>query len=812
MARAAAQDVPGRAAHGGAHVARPGLYQRVRAIGVRVNRHLSEARSFSQIKRVTLIAYGTTLIVSVLLLTAPLMQRLPKFQAGDVVQADFKALMDLRIADIAETDRLKKNAHDRERLAFDRDAQTYEKIQQQLKTELTWIIRTVSESKTLKTPARIALLLERMPFLKSGIYRVSDITGLLSERKLDLIEAKGAYVLEKAFNESGFLMQPVSAENMSELIEKGAQIRTINTTKDVADLVWAAEQIQDGANALKLVLRDATLKDTDLAVGTMRLLLTRVRQLMAENPSLAFNPQYTELRRRLAAEKVTAVSRLVKRGTILLRAGDVIDGEKLALVEQVRENHRRRNGSQFLGILLVMGVLAVSISYFTFRFAYEQVRDLGSHVILHGLLWLMFAVELLILVINPLRAYEINFVLFVPFGFFGILIGQFFGARIALSAGIFLAIFSYILAGFDNQSLMVALTSAIAGLYASTRMEKRTQMFKGGVIIAIANFAVVSGFELMAPQTKNYELKVAAVTASSILSVLLTLGILPLIEFIFNLPTPFRLMELNDFNHPLLTRMAAIAPSTHSHSVMLANLSEVAVRALGGDTLLTRVGCLFHDIGKMAHPDFYAENRHLYPTSETFRKLGPLKSAQMIIRHVTDGILMARENRLPEKVISFIPEHHGTTTIQFFYHKALEADSAAINRKNFQYPGPRPQSRETAVAMIADSVEAASRTAVAATKEEFAQIIDRIIENKISEEQFHESPLTLGDLAIVRKAFLDVLVSTYHERPQYPTMQETNALEGKHTAGRSVPKKRSASKKPARKPAASRSRMPELID
>jgi putative nucleotidyltransferase with HDIG domain len=296
-------------------------------------------------------------------------------------------------------------------------------------------------------------------------------------------------------------------------------------------------------------------------------------------------------------------------------------------------------------------------------------------------------------------------------------------------------------------------------------MEKRTQMFKGGVIIAIANLAVVSGFEFMAPLTKNYELKMAAVIASSILSVLLTLGILPLIEFIFNLPTPFRLMELNDFNHPLLTRMAAIAPSTHSHSVMLANLSEAAVRALGGDTLLTRVGCLFHDIGKMAHPDFYAENRHLYPTSEAFRKLGPLKSAQMIIRHVTDGIQMARDNRLPEKVISFIPEHHGTTTIQFFYHKALEAEGAAtIHRKNFQYPGPKPQSRETAVAMIADSVEAASRTAVAASKEEFARIIDRIIENKISEEQFHEAPLTLGDLAIVRKAFLDVLVSTYHER------------------------------------------------
>jgi hypothetical protein len=191
----------------------------------------------------------------------------------------------------------------------------------------------------------------------------------------------------------------------------------------------------------------------------------------------------------------------------------------------------------------------------------------------------------------------------------------------------------------------------------------------------------------------------------------------------------------------------------------------------------------------------------------------------MIIKHVTDGIAMARENRLPEKVISFIPEHHGTTTIQYFYHKALEekdaaAGNAAAHRKSFQYPGPRPQTRETAVAMIADSVEAASRTAASATPEEFRQIIDRIIENKISEEQFHEAPLTLGDLDVIRKAFLDVLVSTYHERPHYPTMQETQALESKamEVSVQSRPKKRSVSKKQSTGKPAKRKGLPELID
>ncbi len=803
----------------------PGPYQKLRALGVQLNQYLAAPRAFNEIKRVTLLSYGATLIMSVLMLSLPLMQKLPHFSQGDIATADLKAQMDLRIADDAETERLKKSAFERERPAFDRDYSAHEKLLQQLHTEFTWIARTVNESNGLSLAERRELIIGRMPFLEDTRFRASDINGLFREKKIALIESRAMQLAEKAFQENGFLARPLDTRTLNEVIEKGAQVRTINYPRELADVVWGAEQLQAPEAAVRLIVRESQLKDAELAPGTLRIIITRIKQLQRAMPSLVYNPQYTLLRRNQAAEKITPVYRPVKRGSTLLRAGDVIDQENLRLLEQVRENHRRRNGSQILGILLIMGVLAVSLSYFTFRFAFEQVRDYGSHFILHGLFWFIFAVGLIVMKLNPLRQYEISFVLFVPFGFFGILTGQFFGARIALSAGIYLSIFFYILTGFDNQSLMLALTSAIAGLYASTRMQKRTQMFKGGVIIAVTNFIIITGFELLAPAARNFELKFAAVITNSIVGILLTLGLLPLIEFLFNLPTPFRLMELNDFNHPLLTRMAAIAPSTHSHSVMLANLSEAAVRALGGDTLLTRVGCLFHDIGKMAHPDFYAENRHLYPTSEAFKKLGPVKSAHMITRHVTDGITMARESRLPEKIISFIPEHHGTTTIQYFYHKALEQvkpGQPAISRKAFQYPGPRPQTRETAVVMIADSVEAASRTATSATKEEFADIIDRIIQNKISEEQFHEAPLTLGELAVVRKAFLDVLVSTYHERPQYPTMQETRALENqtaKHSASpkgevsvHNMPKTRSVSKKAARQKQRSKTAVPQLID
>lgn len=795
-------------------MARPTLQVRLRALGVSLNRCLAQPRSFDEIKKATLAGYGFTLLLSVVFLALPLMQKIPRFKAGDVVQVDLKALMDLRIEDETETDRLRKAAYERERPAFDRDYAVYERILQQLKTDFTWIARTIAETRSTPLSERRTLLIERMPWLGDPPYTSADLAAMLAEKKTEILEPKTLQIAERLFSESAFLRAAPGAAVAGEIVAKGAQIRTINYTRDVPDLVWSAEQLQSPQVTSQRPPRENQLKDVELARGTMRVILTRVRQLMRENPALAYNAQYTELRRSQAADRVTPVYRPLRRGTVLFRAGDVIDDDKLRLLEQVRENHRRRNGSQLLGIIFLMGVLAVSIAYFTFRFAWEQVRDYGSHIILHTLFATMFLLELLIMAVNPLRHYEVNFVLFVPFGFFGILAGQFFGARIALSAGIYLSVFSFILTGFDRESLLLALTTAIAGLYASTRMQKRSQMFKGGLIIAVTNTMLITGFELLAPAARNFELKVGAVAINSMLCILLTLGLLPLLEMLFNLPTPFRLMELNDFNHPLLTRMAAIAPSTHSHSVMLANLSEAAVRALGGDTLLTRVGCLYHDIGKMVHPDFYAENRHLYPTSGTFKKLGPQKSAQMIISHVTDGIAMARESRLPEKVISFIPEHHGTTTIQYFYHKALEAQSARAShthvvRSQFQYPGPRPRSRETAVAMIADSVEAASRTASTASAAEFAAIIDRIIQNKITEEQFHESPLTLGDLATIRKAFLEVLVSTYHERPQYPTMQETQALE---VSVQVMPEKSTVAGGSRRRKHKAPTALPQLID
>ena len=274
---------------------------------------------------------------------------------------------------------------------------------------------------------------------------------------------------------------------------------------------------------------------------------------------------------------------------------------------------------------------------------------------------------------------------------------------------------------------------------------------------------------------------------------LMTQFLLPVYEYIFNIPTRFKLQELADTGHPLLQALLTKAPSTYTHTFMVAALSERAAQNLGLDWLLVRVGVYFHDIGKIPNAGFFVENQHLIPKKENIDKNNPGLAAKIVIDHVIDGIEMAKKARLPREIISFIPEHHGTSTMAFFYHKAL-ADLSPnqrkrIHKKDFMYPGPKPQRKETAIVMIADSVEAASRSLDEITPQALDDLIQKIINIKLAENQLDECGLTLGDLSIVKSSFKEILLSSLHQRPKYPSSEDTKKLENKEDIRKPVDKK-----------------------
>jgi len=253
--------------------------------------------------------------------------------------------------------------------------------------------------------------------------------------------------------------------------------------------------------------------------------------------------------------------------------------------------------------------------------------------------------------------------------------------------------------------------------------------------------------------------------------ILLTIGLLPFFEFLFGITTDITLLELSDLNHPLLKRLALEAPGTYQHSIIVGNISEEAAKAIGANSLLTRVGAYFHDIGKMEIPEYFVENQ--ISIKSRHESLTPSMSSIILSSHVKKGRLLGEAADIPDDVLNFIEEHHGTMVQSYFYDKALKQGASEENVDKFRYPGPRPQTRETGIAMLADAVEAASRTLDKPTPARIETLIQRIINARFQSGELDECSLTLRDLAKIKEAFSKVLVASFHHRVKYPQQKES---------------------------------------
>ncbi len=308
-----------------------------------------------------------------------------------------------------------------------------------------------------------------------------------------------------------------------------------------------------------------------------------------------------------------------------------------------------------------------------------------------------------------------------------------------------------------------------------------------------AYIAIIAGAYVVAAVTLGLlrsreapEIMAAAVwgTMNAVASALIAVGFLPLFESFTRITTDQTLLELTDMNHPLLQRLQREAAGTFAHSLNVANLAEAAARAIDADALLTRVGSYFHDIGKMLKPQYYIENQ---PHGRNpHDKLKPATSAAIVRGHVLDGMKLAEEAKLPGSVKAFIAEHHGTQAISFFYDRARELDPGAEpDARDYAYPGPRPRSRETAIVMLADSVESAARVLPDPTSDRIRALVDRIVEAKMSQGQLDETPLTLGEISRIKEQFVVGLSGMYHQRIDYPTIREEAETSTVPATGRS---------------------------
>ncbi|MFT5232917.1 MAG: putative nucleotidyltransferase with HDIG domain [Candidatus Krumholzibacteriia bacterium] len=322
------------------------------------------------------------------------------------------------------------------------------------------------------------------------------------------------------------------------------------------------------------------------------------------------------------------------------------------------------------------------------------------------------------------------------------------------------------------SSIFVWLVLGAVTVISVRRVQKRSQFYQTMVLLTVLSTVMIFliGPEMLGLTGNNIYLVGISVP---LLSVAFGLFLLPIVEPLVGVCSDLTLLELSDLNHPLLQRMALEAQGTYHHSQVVGQLGEHGARAIGANALLTRVGALFHDIGKMQKSEYYVENQN--PNYNKHDELSPSMSALVIGAHVKDGIELARKWRLPQKVIDFIPMHHGTMVMEFFYHKALEADgNETVKVDDFRYPGPKPQTRETAILMLADAVEAATRSLPKPTPSRIKEITKQIFDKRMLSGEMDESNLSLSDIALVRDAFVPLLSGIHHARIAYPSQSKVH--------------------------------------
>jgi len=324
-----------------------------------------------------------------------------------------------------------------------------------------------------------------------------------------------------------------------------------------------------------------------------------------------------------------------------------------------------------------------------------------------------------------------------------------------------------------NGSLEMVAFTALGGLVAALtlgRVERIRELFLSGSFAAVVQAIVIAAFRIAEEAAQPGDLLVSSLAgiANGGISASLALGILFLIGPLFDIVTTMRLIELSRPDHPLVQRLLREAPGTYHHSLMVANLAEHAAERIGANALLARVGAYYHDVGKLMRPYFFTENQvdGLNPLDE----MDPHTSAQVVISHVQDGLELARRYRLPRRVRAFIPGHHGTNWVSFFYRRAVElaGDPALVDERDYRYRGPKPRAKEVALVMLADPCEAAARARRPSTPEELGDLIDEIVSGRTDDGQLDECELTIHDLSIAREAFHSVLKGMYHPRVSYP--------------------------------------------
>ncbi|MCK4776751.1 MAG: HDIG domain-containing protein [Actinomycetia bacterium] len=535
---------------------------------------------------------------------------------------------------------------------------------------------------------------------------------------------------------------------LSELSEK-----TQNIALEIQERTISANDLEISKSELKVKAQEGSLKPEQKEV------IAEIGSVFLK-PNYFYNREETEKLRKEAAEEIPEQVISKMEGEIVIREGEIVTDEVGRILSELGMLRRSIDLKRILGISLLVFTVLFVFSLFVFQY-YSDVYGRKKLLILLGLI--LFGTVLLAKLITPFYSFYI-----VPVTAGGMMVASLLSPGLAVIVLFCSVILTSLIVGSDLSFIITALVSGLFSIYIFTYFYQKGKMIRGGVLVSL----VIALIILMTNLIFELSFLGALVNggmglAGGFFTVVLTIGFIPFLESAFSITTNYRILELGNPNHPLLKELMFSAPGTYNHSVLVGNLAESAAQAIGANSILARVGSYYHDIGKIKRPSFFIENQ--MGGENPHDKTNPSLSCLIITSHIKDGLEMAEAHHLPEELISIINEHHGTSLVSYFYHKAKEDnDKEDTSKEDFRYSGEKPHTKESAIIMLADSVEAAARTLPEPTVLKLKQLVKKIIRDKLNDGQLDESDLTLAEINKITGAFIKALISSYHGRIEYP--------------------------------------------
>lgn len=501
-----------------------------------------------------------------------------------------------------------------------------------------------------------------------------------------------------------------------------------------------------------------------------------------------FDEEKYRLLQQETAESVPPVRVNIQYRERVITQGDVVTGEHLTKLQALGLSRPERTFNTLFGT----GILVALLMAITLLYTYIHQKDVyrnDSYLNLIGIIVLMvLIVSRAVMAINIDQWPELGalFGYLAPLAAAGMLITILLDSRLALLVVMNLALLLGVMSGNQFDFGLVAFVGGVSGAFSVSRLSQRGDLVRAGIYVGLTNVVIIAIAGLLSgvPWYLLITSALALGIANGLLSSILTNGALPYLETSFGITSTVRLLELSNPSNTLLKQLMTEAPGSYHHSILVGNLSEAAAEVVGAEPLLVRVGAYYHDIGKIKRPYFFIENQ--LAGDNPHDKIAPSLSTLILTSHVKDGVELAREHKLPQPIIDIVEQHHGKSLVSYFYHKAVEGDrTETIQEEDFRYEGPKPKTKEAAIVMLADNIEAAVRSLQNPTAGRVEGLVRKIIKDRLMDGQLDECDLTFKDLDAIANSFVRVLSGIFHNRIEYPDMkQEMERRNTRHAGAR----------------------------